>query len=257
MTLPYAGVNLIPVMTYDEFSRVAQDAFQSIPEAYREGIEGVTTVESTEAHPELPGVVTLGECLTQAYNSDWQGPETTRSRVVLYYGSFRQMAQDDPDFDWEGELWETLTHELQHHLESLADEDGLEAMDYAMDESFKRERDEPFDPWYFQWGEPVGEGMYRVEDEVYIERVLTEEEFDRLEEIDFTWEGQAYRILRPGEMGDIHFVVVEGTDSYVQVVLVRRASWRQRVRGVLRSESPTVLESGAEARRVAPKGDEV
>ena len=257
LTLPYPGVNLIPVMTYDEFSRVAQEAFQSVPEAYREGIEGVTTVESTEAHPELPGVLTLGECLTQAYNSDWHGPETTRSRVVLYYGSFRQMAQDNPDFDWEGELWETLTHELQHHLESLADEDALEAMDYAMDESFKRERDEPFDPWYFQWGEPVGEGMYRVEDEVYIKQVLTAEEFDRLEEIDFTWEGQAYRIPRPGELGDIHFVVVEGTDPYIQVILVRRASWRQRLRGALRSEGPVVLESGADARRVAPKGDEV
>ena len=243
-------------MTFDEFSRVAQEAFQSIPEAYREGIEGVTTVEATEAHPALPGVVTLGECLTQAYNSDWQGPETTRSRVVLYYGSFRQMAQDDPDFDWEAELWETLTHELQHHLESLADEDALEAMDYAMDESFKRERDEPFDPWYFQWGEPVGEGMYRVEDEVYIERVLTAEEFHRLEEIDFTWQGQAYRIPRPEELGDIHFVVVEGTDPYLQVVLVRRASWRQRLRGALRSDGPVILESGAQARRIAPKGDE-
>ncbi len=89
-------------MTFDEFSRLAQEAFQKIPEAYREGIEGVTTVEAVEAHPELPGVVTLGECLTQAYHSDWQGPETVRSRVVLYYGSFRQIAQDDPHFDWSG-----------------------------------------------------------------------------------------------------------------------------------------------------------
>ncbi len=236
-------------MTFDEFSRLAQEAFKSVPAAYREGVEGVTTVEAVETHPELPGVLTMGECLTRAFNSEWQGPETTRSRVVLYYGSFRQMAQDDPDFDWEGELWETLTHELQHHLESLADEDALEAMDYALEESFKREQGEPFDPWYFQWGAPVGEGVYRVEDDVYIERVLTAEEFDRLEEIDFTWEGQAYRIPRPMEMGDIHFVVVEGTDSYVQVVLVRRASWRQRLRVALRSERPTVLESGAEARR--------
>ncbi|MCH7565388.1 MAG: metallopeptidase family protein [Gemmatimonadetes bacterium] len=236
-------------MTFDEFSRVVQEAFQSIPEAYRTGVEGVTTVETVETHPELPGVVTLGECLTQAYASDWQGPETIRSRVVLYYGSFRQMAQDDPDFDWDRELWETLTHELQHHLESLADEGALEAIDYAMDESFKRERDEPFDPWYFQWGEPVGEGMYRVEDEVYIERVFTAEEFDRLKEIEFQWEDQAYRIRRPEELGDIHFVVVEGTDSYIQVILIQRASWRQRLRGALRSEGPVVLESRATARR--------
>lgn len=256
MTLPSHQVNLIPVMTFDEFSRVAQEAFQSIPEAYRGGVDGVTAVEGVETHPELPGVVTLGECLTQVFNSEWRGPETTRSRVVLYYGSFLEMAEDDPDFDWEGELWETLTHELQHHLESLAGEDALEAMDYAVDESFKRERGEPFDPWYFQCGESVGEGVYRVEDEVYIERILTVEEFGGLEEIEFAWDGQCYRIPRPHKLGDIHFIVVDGTDPYVQVVLVRRASWRQWLRGALRSEGPTVLESAAEARRVAPDGDE-
>ncbi len=239
-------------MTFDEFSRVAQEAFKSVPEVYREGVEGVTTVESIETHPELPGVFTMGECVTQAFHSEWQGPETTRSRVMLYYGSFRKMAEDDPDFDWEGELWETLTHELQHHLESLADEDALEAMDYAMDESFKRERGEPFDPWYFQWGEHVGEGAYQVEDEVYIERVLTADEFERLEEIEFVWKGQSYRLPRPQELGDVHFIVVDGTEPYVQVVLVQRASWRQRLRGALRAERPTVLESAAVAQRVAP-----
>jgi len=244
------ALNLIPVMTFDEFSRLAQEAFESVPEAYREGVDGVTNVEAAEAHPGLPGVLTLGECLTQAFNSEWQGPETTRSRVVLYYGSFREMAEEDPDFDWEGELWETLSHELQHHLESLADEDALEAVDYAMDESFKRERGEAFDPWYFEWGEPAGEGVWRLEDEVYIERVLTADEFEGLEEIEFTWMNQSYRLPRPEELGDIHFIVVDGTEFYVQVVLVRRAPWRQRLRGAFRSEGPAVLEGRAEARRV-------
>ena len=244
------SLNLILVMTFDEFSRLAQEAFESVPKAYREGVDGVMNVEAAEAHPELPGVLTLGECLTQDFNSEWQGPETTRSRVVLYYGSFREMAEEDPDFDWEGELWETLTHELQHHLESLADEDALEAVDYAMDESFKRERGEAFDPWYFEWGEPVGEGVWRLEDEVYIERVLTANEFDGLEEIEFTWMDQSYRLPRPEELGDIHFIVVDGTEFYVQVILVRRAPWRQRLRGAFRSEGPTGLASRAEARRV-------
>ncbi len=244
-------------MTFDDFSRLAQEAFQSIPPVYREGVDGVTTVEATEAHPELPGVVTLGECLTQGHISDWQSPDTTRSRVVLYYGSFLKMAGDDPDFDWEEELWETLTHELQHHLESLADEDALEAMDYAMDESFKRERDEPFDPWYFQWGEPVAEGVYRVEDEVYVERVFTSEEFESLEAIDFEWEGQTYRVPRPTELGDIHFVVVDGIEPDIQLVLIQRTSWRQRLRGALRSQGPVLLESGALAKRlvVGPNGE--
>jgi predicted Zn-dependent protease with MMP-like domain len=240
------------VQTFDEFSRLAQEAFESVPEVYREGVDGVTTVEAVEAHPDLPGVVTMGACLTQAFNSEWQGPETTRSRVVLYYGSFRTLAMDDPDFDWEGELWETLTHELQHHLESLADEDALEAVDYAMDESFKRERGEPFDPWYFQWGEPLTEGVYRVEDDVYIERVLTPEEFEELPEIEFTWEGRTYGLPRPQELGDVHFIMVDGVEANLQIVLVRRAPWRQRLRGALRSRDRTILESAAGVRRAGP-----
>ncbi len=47
-------------MTFDEFSHLAQEAFESVPEAYRGGVEGVTTVEAVETHPELAGVVTLG-----------------------------------------------------------------------------------------------------------------------------------------------------------------------------------------------------
>ena len=225
---------------------------------YRDGIEGVTTVEAAETHPEVPDVVTLGECLTQAYHSDWQGPDTTRSQVVLYYGSFRQAAHDDPDFHWEEQLQETIVHELKHHLESLADEDALEAMDYAMDESFKREQGEPFDPWYFQWGDPLGEGVYGVDDEVYIECGFSSEEFDQLEEIDFTWEGVDFRIAPPEEQGDIHFVVVEGTDLYLQIVLLQQASWHRRLRGALTpsSKPPVVLQSRAQARPVAPPGDE-
>ena len=244
-------------MTFDEFSRTAQEAFQRIPEVYREGIDGVTTVEAAETHPELPGVVTLGECVTQAYHSDWQGPDTTRSQVVLYYGSFRQAAQDDPDFDWEDELQETIVHELKHHLESLADEDALEAMDYAMDESFKRDQGEPFDPWYFQWGDPLGGGAYGVEDEVYIEQRFSSAEFDQLEEINFTWEAQDYRIPRPEKQGDVHFVVVEGTDLSLQVVLLQQASWGRRLKGALtpNAEPPIVLESRAQVRRVAPPDD--
>ena len=39
------------MMTFDEFSFLAQEAFQSVPEVYRRGVEGVTTVEAVEAHP--------------------------------------------------------------------------------------------------------------------------------------------------------------------------------------------------------------
>ena len=56
----------------------------------------------------------------------------------LYYGSFRELARLDEDFDWEAELWETLTHEVRHHRESTAGEDALEDLDWAEDENFRR-----------------------------------------------------------------------------------------------------------------------
>ena len=244
-------------MEFEAFEAAARAAYQEIPDAFKEGVGGLVVTREALAHPEHPDVFTLGHCLTEDHPSDYGSPDTTRSVIALYWGSFRQLARRDPSFDWDEELWETLPHELRHHLESLADEDALEAMDYAVDESFKRERGEPFDPWYFQWGEPVGEGVYRVEEEVYIERVLTEEEFGGMDEIEFTWRGRSYRLPRPREQGDVHFIVVEGTEPFVQIVLVRRASWRRRLGGVLGSRGPTVLESGGEARQVAPNGDEV
>lgn len=250
MTPHSPSVNLISVMTFDDFSRLAQEAFQNIPAVYRDGVDGVTTVEAKETHPELPDVATLGECLTHGHISDWQGPETTRSRVMLYYGSFRHMAEIDPKFDWEAELWETLTHELQHHLESLADEDALEALDYAMDESFKRGRGEPFDPWYYRWGEALGVGVFRVEDEVYIERVLTVGEFDGLEALDFAWKHTKYRTPRPDTLGDIHFVIVHGIEPRIQIVLIQRPTWKEKLKGFLGSEAPVLLESDADARVV-------
>ena len=104
----------------------------------------------------------------------------------------------------------------------------------------------------------MGEGVYGVDDEVYIERGFSSEEFDQLEEIDFTWEGMDLRIARPEKQGDVHFVVVEGTDLYLQIVLLRQASWRRRLRGALTpsSKPPVVLQSRAQARPVAPNSDE-
>ena len=50
--------------------------------------------------------------------------------------------------------------ELGHHLESLASEDQLEDVDYAVDEDFKRAEGQSFDPWYFQRGDPEGPAAF-------------------------------------------------------------------------------------------------
>ncbi|RMH19067.1 MAG: hypothetical protein D6701_05440, partial [Gemmatimonadetes bacterium] len=152
------------LMTFESFERAARAAFDEIPPAYRKGVHGLVVRREACPHPRFPDVFTLGLCDTDAYPSDWGGPETIRSVVVLYWGSFRELARRDPGFDWEEQIWETLTHELRHHLESLADEDGLEDVDRAMEEDFKRSEGLDFDPYYYRLGDRIAPDTYAVED---------------------------------------------------------------------------------------------
>ena len=142
-------------MTFEEFEQHAREAWDEIPVAYKEGVDGLTVRRDAPVHPDHEEVYTLGECLTEEHVSDSGSADTTRSIIALYWGSFQALAARNPDFDWEEEAWETLTHELRHHLESLAGDDALEGVDYAADETFKRLEDEPFDPWYWQHGDVI------------------------------------------------------------------------------------------------------
>lgn len=244
-------------MRFKEFERAAREAYQEIPEAYKEGIDGLVVSREAPPHPTIPDIYTLGECVTEDYASDWGGPETTRSQVVLYWGSFRNLSALDEAFDWEAELWETLTHELRHHLESLARESGLEGVDYAIDETFKRDEGEDFDPWYFQRGDVVAEGTYRVESSFYVERTFTEKEWRASSEVVFDWRGERWRFARPDELGDVHFVWVHGPpteDETLEVVLVRRRSWWEDARRLFGTSRPVVLESEADAEPSGAEG---
>lgn len=237
-------------MDFGDFERHARRAFEEIPDVYREGIDGLTVSREAPAHPELPDVYTLGECLTEDHLSDYGSPETTRSSIQLYWGSFRALSEEDPDFDWGEEIWETLTHELRHHLESLAGDDALEGIDYATDETFNRIQGRPFDPWYYQQGEDVGNGVYRVERKWYVEQLWSEAAFLEARWLRFSWDARDYRVARPAEMGDIHFVLVHGLalgDGALELVIVRSRTWLQEAKRVLGASRLVVIETEAEA----------
>jgi len=244
-------------MKYKDFERAAMEAYEEIPEEYKQGIEGLVVSRESLPHPELPDIYTLGECVTEDFASDWGGPETTRSKVVLYWGSFRNLAARDAEFDWSEELWETLTHELRHHLESLAREDALEGVDYALDETFKRDEGQDFDPWYFQQGDALGDGIYRVENNFYLERAWQEDEFRAARWIEFDWREARWRIPRPEELGDVHFVWIQGVetgDATLELVLVRKRSWWKDAKRLFRRPEPVVYESEADAEPCPAEG---
>ena len=239
-------------MTFEEFERRAWAEWERIPPEYRQGIDGLVIERRALPHPSLPDIYTLGECVTESYASDYGGPDTTRSAVVLYYGSFFRLSRLDDEFDWEEELWETLTHELQHHLESLAADDSLVDMDYAADESFKRQQGERFDPFFFRLGVPDA-GARRVEDEYFIELEPPASGAD----VRFTWAGAEYCVEAPGDDADVTFInVVGGVEeppAALHLVRVRPVRWRDTVRSLFSRRAPHISEIERTATRIGAR----
>jgi hypothetical protein len=145
------------------------------------------------------------------------------------------------------------TRSGRHHLESLAGDDALEDVDYAADELFKRQEGVAFDPWYYQRGDDLGGGVFVVEGRRYLEQVWDERDFGRAASIDFGWRGATYRLARPAELGDVHYVWVLGDDfddDPLELVLARKRSSWESLKRLARPAPPVVLESEAEVERV-------
>lgn len=95
-----------------------------IPPPLLEGLNGGITIRR-HAHrrpDDPPGVHLLGE-----YVSD----ESIGCLIILYYGSFRRLFRGEPPELWEAELWETLRHEVRHHVEACAGLYDLDLEDVA------------------------------------------------------------------------------------------------------------------------------
>ena len=181
--------------------------------------------------------------MTEAYPSDFGGPDTIRSAVVLYYGSFRAVALDDPEFDWQHEISDTLMHELQHHLEHLADADSLADFDYAVEENFRRVEGEHYDPLFYHAGVQLASDRYRVDDDVFIE--LMTKKPDGVE-YQLDWLGEHYHVSIPASEADVLYVVIEQEMPEVRgdlcIVRVRRKGIVGTLRAALGSEGYSVEE---------------
>lgn len=178
-------------MEVSDFRSLVDRLRQDVPASYLDGVVEVAVSPKTVPHPLRGDVYTLGECIPL----DWTSGADLQSRVVLYYGSFRALSHlDEGAFDWRGEVWETLTHELRHHLEWRANLADLEAYDWAAEQNFARHEGKPFDPVFYRNGESVAEGITKVDDDVFIE-MNGDTERGHLKEI--VWHGRRYRVHVP------------------------------------------------------------
>ncbi len=186
-------------MRLADFRRLIDRMLEEIPAEYLEGITEVAVSPRAVPHPERPGVYTLGECIPLDVGAGDAAP----SRVVLYHGSFRALSRARAGFDWRGEAWETLTHELRHHLEWRAHEQGLEDYDRAAEEGFARADADAFDPLFYLGGEPIAAGTYQVDDDVFFDQVVRRAPA----EAELSWHGRRYRVTVPAEPLPLYLVL--------------------------------------------------
>lgn len=125
-------------MTFREFRALVEEMVAEIPAEFMRGLQGVHVLEEERVEEGFEGVVRMGEYLDPGPGDFLGAGEGIGRHVALYYGSFRAIAASEPAFDWEEEAWETLTHELRHHVESLAGEDLLVQDDVERAKEFPR-----------------------------------------------------------------------------------------------------------------------
>jgi hypothetical protein len=227
-----------------------------VPREFLEGVAEIVVSPRAVPHPDRPGIFTLGECIPLP-STTAAGIQEIQSRVVLYHGSFAALARVTPGFDWREEAFETLTHELRHHLEWRARAPDLEELDWAVEQNYARQDGEAFDPAFFLAGAPVGDDAWRVEDDVFLDRVVREVPVT----VPVHWAGRDYVVTIPADASLPAFLVLEGLAAPppgdLLLVLRRKpgvlALFRpaRTYHAVVRAVEPTGYLHGADA----PRGD--
>jgi hypothetical protein len=111
-------------MDIERFTALADRLMERVPEPVLEGLNGGVCIRRN-AHRDKADprdVYIMGEYVTDPVMGCY---------VLIYYGSFQAVLAGEPDPVWEAELWETIRHELRHHLETRAGEQDLDREDAA------------------------------------------------------------------------------------------------------------------------------
>jgi hypothetical protein len=216
-------------MRLSDFEALVRRIAGEVPAEFLEGIAEIAVSPRTVPHPDRADIFTLGECIPLP-TADSASSEGIQSRIVLYHGSFAALATLHEEFDWREEAWETLTHELRHHLEWRAQAPDLEAFDRAAEHNFARQDGEPFDPGYHLDGERVADGVYRIDDDYFLDRVVRSVP----PSLEVLWHGAGYRVVPPAGTSLPAFLTLEGVaeppPGELVLVLRRKAGLRDLFR---------------------------
>ena len=222
------------------FESLVYDLSKQIPREFRAGIVEIVVSPRTVSHPDRSDIWTLGECIPLPGEDG--DPRHVRSRVVLYHGSFAALAHGTPDFDWAAEAWETLTHEVRHHVEWKARVPALEASDRAAEANFARQDGEPFDPLFYRDGEALPDGTFQVDEDVFIERIVTAPPSS----LRLHWRGASLEVEIPAGITLPAYLEIQGAPEpppgQLMLVLQKKSGWLELFK------KPAVQQGEVEAR---------
>lgn len=170
-------------MDFATFERMAVDTWRRIPDRFKVGVTAFVVDEGAFRKDEFEDGWCYGLCEPDPV-MDAIPEAPVCSRITLFHRSFQEIerlarAEGEP-FDWEGEIEETVRHELQHHLEWRAGEDGLGDEDDVQDDNERRLTGLPFTPGFHRWGTPLGSGAWLADGDLFVEAGVRRNAWRRL-----------------------------------------------------------------------------
>jgi hypothetical protein len=157
------------VLPFPAFEARAFDVWATIPERFRAGCVLLVHAD-TRPDPADPEVFVLGMCEAAFAGTVDMPIGESQSIVHVWYGSFVSIAARARAFDAEGELEETILHELTHHWEGRAGLMGLDLFDAAQIANFHRRRDIAVAPGFWRHGERhAGLDGWVIDGDVFVE----------------------------------------------------------------------------------------
>lgn len=106
--------------TFDQFAEMIDNAVDHIPPRFCRDLSGGFTVQE---HKKGEGrFLIMGEYVEGGHLGCF---------IVFYYGSFAALYNNRPIEVWEKEIRDTVLHEMQHHLESMAGRNDLARQEMA------------------------------------------------------------------------------------------------------------------------------
>ena len=198
-------------MNFETFTERAERILADVPPEFLAGVVGVHVHRERRGHKQIPRYYTLGECSDDPLTR-LGDPGEMKSTIHLYHGSFRALSREDPEFDWEAELSETILHEIRHHIEDRAGIRDLLEADAEEEALVRFASEEEMPEFWYRAGEKLERGVWRIVDDLFLEVDLRRGDLERFrgESIELTILDEPFEISLPDDLEAGEIITFEG-----------------------------------------------